>query len=140
MPDVPCVSLDQVRLQLGVSPEDNQGQVIQEGFEQARVHLRARRDFVWNATNVTRSNREKVTRLARDYGARIRIVYLEVAPDVLLDQNGRREAAVPPAAIARLARKLEPPHASEAHEVVWISDGEKVFGTGTQPAAAQPSP
>lgn len=130
MPGVPTVSLDRVREDLGISPLENQGQVIQEGFERARVHLRASRDFVWNATNVTRSNREKIVRLLRDYNARIRIVYLEVPPDRLLSQNDGREATVPVDAILRLARKLEPPQATEAHEVTWMYGGAKVFSIG----------
>ena len=130
MRGVPTVSLDQVREDLGIGPLDNQGKVIQEGFERARVHLRASRDFVWNATNVTKNNREKIVRLLRDYNARVKIVYLEVAPDALLSQNHAREATVPVDAIMRLARKMEPPHPSEAHEVTWLRDGKVVFGVG----------
>ena len=51
------VSLDAIRAEKGVSTWANQGQVIQAAYEQARVHLRAGQDFVWNGTNVTRQNR-----------------------------------------------------------------------------------
>lgn len=139
MPDVPIVSLDRVREGLGVGPLDNQGRVIQEGFEQARVQLRASRDFVWNATNVTRNNREKIVRLLRDYNARIRIVYLEVAPDALLAQNNARKATVPVDAIVRLAQKMEPPHADEGHEIEWIRDGHVVFQAGHPSFSLDPS-
>ena len=80
-PEHPVVSLDLIRDELGVSATENQGQVIQAAHERAREHLRAGRDFVWNATNVTRQNRSRVLRLLRDYGARVEIVYLEPGPD-----------------------------------------------------------
>lgn len=130
----PAVSLDRIREELGIGPLENQGRVIQEGFEQARVHLRASRDFTWNATNVTRSNREKIVRLLRDYNARIRIVYLEASPEVLFEQNSARKGSVPADAILRLARKMEPPRANEGHEVRWIRDGAEVFRCGQMTA------
>lgn len=116
----PMVSLDMIRNELGISATDNQGQVIQAAHAQAREHLRVKRDFVWNATNVTRQNRSRVLRLLRDYGARIEIVYLEVSPDQLRSQNRNRSDAVPDAVIAHLSRKLEPPQLWEAHEVKLV--------------------
>ncbi|MEM6694606.1 MAG: AAA family ATPase [Pseudomonadota bacterium] len=116
-PEHPIVSLDVIRDEIGISATDNQGQVIQAAHERAREHLRAGRDFVWNATNVTRQNRSRVLRLLRDYRARIEIVYLEVSPEQLRLQNRDRPDAVPDAVIAHLAKKLEPPQSWEAHEV-----------------------
>ena len=118
-PEHPVVSLDLIRDELGVSATDNQGQVIQAAHERAREHMRAGRDFVWNATNVTRQNRSKVLRLLRDYGARIELIYVEVSPDRLLRQNRSRPDAVPDAAIDHLSKKLEPPQIWEAHKVTW---------------------
>jgi len=139
IPDTPVVSLDALRLEMGIAHGDNQGRLIQAAFESAREHLRAGRDFAWNAVNVTRQNREKVTRLLRDYGARIRIVYLEVPRETLLLQNASRAASVPEDAVLRLARKMEPPRADEAHEVTWLFSGERIHAVGEPPDAA-PSP
>ncbi len=116
-PEHPVVSLDVIRNELSVSATDNQGQVIQAAHERAREHLRLGRDFVWNATNVTRQNRSRVLRLLRDYGARIEIVYLEQRPDQLHHQNRDRPDAVPEAVIDHLSKKLEPPQLWEAHSV-----------------------
>lgn len=117
-PNHPVVSLDLIRDELGISATDNQGRVIQAAHERAREYLRAGKDFVWNATNVTRLNRSKVLRLLRDYNARIEITYVEVNPDQLRRQNRDRTDAVPDAVIDHLARKLEPPEAWEAHSIV----------------------
>ena len=66
--------------------------MIQAAYEEARLHLRAGRDFVWNATNLTATLRAKPIRLFRDYGAAVEIIYLETGPDRLRRQN-RSQAA-----------------------------------------------
>ncbi|NNE88233.1 MAG: AAA family ATPase [Silicimonas sp.] len=119
-PALPVVSLDAVREALSVKPTDNQGTVIQAAYEAAREHLRAERDFVWNATNVTAQTRGKILRLLRDYGARIHIVYIEVPPKQLRKQNAARPDAVPDAVLDKLERKLEPPRLLECHEITYV--------------------
>jgi tRNA uridine 5-carbamoylmethylation protein Kti12 len=54
------------------------------------------------------------------YDARVRIVYLEVPLDVLLQRNHTRSAGLPEQAISKMLDKLEPPDITEAHEVTWI--------------------
>ncbi|MDW9481140.1 AAA family ATPase [Sinorhizobium meliloti] len=120
MPGVPVVSLDDMREEMDVEWTDNQGRVVQAVLETAKSHLRAKRDFVWNATNITSDQREKVISLLRDYNARVRIVYLEAPRDVLLKQNAERAASVPEQVIERFLAKLEPPKDWEAHEVVRV--------------------
>jgi predicted kinase len=120
MPGVPVVSPDDIREDMDVDWTDNQGRVVQATIEAAKTHLRAGRDFVWNATNVTFDMRAKVIGLMRDYNARIRIVYIETPKDVLLKQNAERGASVPEAVIERYLSKLEPPKDWEAHEVIRV--------------------
>ncbi|SMX35821.1 AAA family ATPase [Maliponia aquimaris] len=120
MPGVPVISLDALRDEMGVSPTGNQGTVIEAARERAREHLRVGRDFVWNATNITRQVRAKPLSLARAYGARVEIVYLEVPPTRLSRQNRDREAVVPQDVLDNLARKLEPPEAWEAHRIHYV--------------------
>jgi putative nucleotidyltransferase with HDIG domain len=138
-PEHPVVSLDLIRDELGIAATDNQGQVIQAAHERAREYLRARKDFVWNATNVTRLNRSKVLRLLRDYSARIEIVYIEVGPDQLWRQNRGRPDAVPDSLIEHLARKLEPPEQWEAHRVSVISSSFNATGV-SQGGKQEPGP
>ena len=123
-PELPVVSLDALREEMGVSATDNQGRVIQAAYERAREHLRERRDFVWNATNISAQLRSKPLRLLRDYGARIEIVYIEVSPETLLSQNISRDAVVPAAVLENLAAKLEPPGEWEAHRVLRTVKGQ----------------
>jgi predicted kinase len=119
---LPAVSLDTVRADLGVDPTDDQGRVTQEARERCRVHLRAKRNFAFNATNLTVQMRERWIGLFAEYGARIEIVYLEPPLAVILKQNKSRERQVPEDVIRRLLDHAEPPTMAEAHAIT-LADG-----------------
>lgn len=118
-PDLPVVSLDRIRRELKVAPDEDQGAVVQAAKARARELLRRHEPFIWNATNVTRALRGQLADLFASYGARVRIVYVEAPHADLLRRNERRVASVPEPVIARLARKLEIPDLTEAHAVEW---------------------
>ena len=94
--------------------------MLQLARERARVRLRRAEAFVWNATNLSRRIRDRVIDLFTNYGARARLVYVEVPYKCLLEQNRARRAAVPEALLERMTRIWDPPDASEAHRVDWI--------------------
>ena len=122
-PDRPVISLDALRAELGVDPRGDQGRVVAAARERAREHLRARRPFVWNATNVSRDLRRRTVDLAADYGARVEVVALEAPPDVIRTRNAARPATVPQAVIDRLVARWEPPDPTEAHTVHLVDTG-----------------
>ncbi len=121
-PRLPVISLDEIRLELGVSPEERkeQGRVVAEAKERARAYLRAKQSFVWNATNITAQLRGKLLQLFEAYGAYTRIVYLETDVQTLLERNRSREAVVPESAIARMLSKTELPAPKEGYKVEWL--------------------
>lgn len=119
-PGWPVVSLDALRVEMGVDPQDNQGRVAQAAAQRAREHLRAHRPFIWNATAVTPMMRGRQIRLFESYGAAVRIVYLETGWDEQLVRNAGRSAAVPESVIGKLLGTLIPPSVSEAQRVEWI--------------------
>lgn len=119
--DWPVVSLDEIRAELGIDPAGGQGKVIAAARERARVHLRAERKFVWNATNLSRGIRAGLIDLFADYGARVRIVYLEVSLEEQRRRNAARRDPVPESAISRMLDNWEPPKINEAHQVDWVS-------------------
>ncbi|ODA33833.1 AAA family ATPase [Planctopirus hydrillae] len=121
-PDLPVVSLDDIRSELGVDPTDNQGGVAQEAQERCREFLRAGTSFAFNATNTMRQTRGRWLDLFSDYNARIEIVYLEPAFDTLLRQNKARSKPVPEPVIRRLAEKCEPPTWMECHGLIMPND------------------
>lgn len=120
--DLPMVSLDAIRRANKISPTDKRGngKVIQLGKEQAKVYMRAKQSFVFNATNLTTDVRSKWISLFSEYGGRVRIVYLEVPYKKLLQQNRNREHVVPLLAVERMIRRLEVPVVREAHSVEWL--------------------
>lgn len=126
--DVPILSLDEIRRTHKIDPRDKKknGQVIQMGKEQAKVFLRKQTSFVFNATNITREMRSKWISLFTDYGARVRIVYLEVPYSQLMAQNHNRAHKVPENVLDKMIQKWEMPGYAEAHEVVF-EVGDKVL-------------
>ena len=120
-PDWPVINLDQIRRENKIAPTDKSGNgtVIQLAKEQAKVYLRKKRHFVWNATNITRQMRVQLVDLFITYKAYVKMVYVEVPYCKLHMQNKSREAAVPYRAVDKLVAKLEVPALWEAHEVVY---------------------
>ena len=114
-----AVSLDDIRREMGVSPEEDQGRVVQACRKQARELLAAREPFVFNGTNVTEMMRGKWVQLFEQYHARVRLVYLETGWKENLRRNAQREAAVPESVIDGLMGKLTPPERFEAQTVEW---------------------
>lgn len=118
-PELPVVSLDAIRAELGVPPVGPQKRVADEARERAKALLRAKRPFVWNATNVTADLRRRQVELFTGYRASVRIVYLETEWEEELRRNAGREAVVPEETILRMLSKLTPPEPWEAHRVEW---------------------
>ena len=114
-PDLPVVSLDEVRCELDIEATDDQGEVIQVARGRCRELLRSGGSFAFNATNLLRRTRQRWIDLFADYSARIEIVYVEPPLPVILDQNRRRGRPVAEDVIRGLAEKSEPPTITEAH-------------------------
>ena len=118
-PDLPVVSLDDLRMEMGVEPTENQGRVAQAAREKAKSFLRQKQPFVWNATSLT-SLRAQQVELFERYHARVRLVYLETAWEDNLGRNANRPEAVPEDVIDRMLERLEPPERFEAQTVEWL--------------------
>ncbi|MGL6096985.1 MAG: AAA family ATPase [Fimbriiglobus sp.] len=117
---LPVVALDDIRADLGVAPTDDQGSVVQAARERCREHLRAGRDFAFNATNTVRQTRAKWIDLFTDYQARVEIVYVEPPLSTVHGRNAGRPAPVPRRVIDKLADRLEPPTWAEAHGLEFV--------------------
>jgi putative nucleotidyltransferase with HDIG domain len=122
LPDLPAISLDQIRLAHKIKPEDTSanGWVAQQAKEQARVYLRSKTDFVWNATNISKQMRGQLIELSASYRARVRIVYIEQPYKQWKFQNGSREEMVPARVLERMLAKWEVPKLHEAHSLKYV--------------------
>ncbi|MEW5848373.1 MAG: AAA family ATPase [Myxococcota bacterium] len=116
-PDLPVVSLDQIREELDEPPTGAQGRVIATAVERAREHLRAGEDFAWSATNLSRGVRSQCVDLLSAYNARVHVVYVEVPERVLVQQNRERPRAIPQPALQKLYERWSVPDVTEAHRV-----------------------
>ncbi|MBQ3079978.1 MAG: AAA family ATPase [Clostridia bacterium] len=119
-PDMPVVSLDDIRRQMGVKHADNQGEVVQAANELARKYLRSKTPFIWNATNLNRMTREKLVKLFESYEAHVHIVYLETEIGENLRRNESRKAQVPEDVILKKIAGISIPEDYEARRVSWL--------------------
>jgi putative nucleotidyltransferase with HDIG domain len=116
---LPVVSLDMLRKELGIAPSDPQEPVAMAALERARVYLRQKQDFVWNATNLRHELRARPLGLAANYGFRIKIIYKEAPHARLFAQNRNRTTAVPEAVMHKYLDRWEVPTMMEAHGVEY---------------------
>lgn len=121
-PDLGMISLDGIRAETGISPAEPQEEVLRIARERATGFLRNRQPFVWNATNLTPEVRAERIRLFEQYGARVRIVWLETGWDTRAGRNrGRtRDAVVPEEKVGAMLEGMAPPMPGEARTVDWI--------------------
>ena len=117
---MPMLSLDGMREVLDIGSKDNQGKVIQTAQEKAKEYLRKKQPFIWNATDLMKETRQKLTGLFEQYGARVRIVYLETDWETRVERNQKRKDTVPEATVGRMLSKAIPPMPDEAQTVEWI--------------------
>lgn len=118
--ELPVVSLDAIRTELGIPPMGPQRKVADEARERARILLRQKKSFIWNATNITTDFRQRLVQLFAAYHASVHIVYLETEWQEELRRNVNRAAVVPESDILRMLSSLMPPEAFEAHRVDWF--------------------
>jgi predicted kinase len=117
--DLPILSLDNIRRTHKIKPTDKKGtgRVVQMAKEQAKVYMRDKQSFVFNATNITKDMRARWISLFLDYKARVEIIYLEVPYKQLKKQNANRDYIVPLKVIDKLFDKIEIPCFDEGHGV-----------------------
>ena len=95
--------------------------MLQLAKEMMKGHLRKQQSFVFNATNIIQQLRSQWIDLFTTYGARVKIIYLEVPYIQLMQQNRNRTHIVPANVMERMIRKLEVPSLIEAEAVVYLT-------------------
>ena len=119
LPDLPMISLDEIRRKLQIRPTDNQGRVIAEAYDIAKEYMRKKQPFVWTATNITPKTRSWQISLFEDYGASVHTVFLETEWHEQLRRNAARKEMVPVFAVEKMLAKLELPECAECERVTW---------------------
>jgi len=115
--DATIVSLDAIRAELKIDPQDNQGRVVASAKERARQALRTGAPLIWNATNLSREFRQPLLGLFADYNAAVTIVYAETSPSEQARRNNERPDPVPGQVIERMLGRWQPPDLTECHQL-----------------------
>lgn len=115
--NLPVISLDEIRKELKIKPEKNQGKVIQLAIERAKEFLRKKESFVWNSTNTIKDTRDKLISMFIKYDAYIKYYYIHNNLEQILKQNKNRLNVVPENVIVKLFKKIEIPTTDECHEL-----------------------
>ena len=121
-PDLPVVSYDDAREQLGLRHGKNEGAVAHHALDLARELLRAKKPFVWNATHLSTQMRAKTLDLCFAYQAQVEIVYLEQSRAQLLARNAKRDTSLSSKALLGMLHRWEVPLPTEAHRVRYLVD------------------
>lgn len=121
-PEVEVISLDNLRKELGLKSNDNQGKLLQVAFEKARCSLRGHKACIWDATCLTPDFRRKQLGLFHDYHAKSRILWFETSWDEEMRRNSSRdlESRVPEDVISDMLGRFQPPDLSDAVSIEHI--------------------
>ena len=100
----------------------DQGTVFHQAREALRASLRKSESVVWDATNLRRDQRQRLTGLGLDYEAFVSLVVLQ-KPELLLFEHNRArgERAVPEEVLVRQLRRFQLPDIDEAHELLVVA-------------------
>ena len=119
-PNLPVISLDNVRDELKVKHGEKEGEVINICKDRAKEFLRKKTSFVWNATNVNENTRKQLIDLFSSYHAYTKVIFLETGWNENIKRNNERIKRVPEGVICDMLSKLTLPENNEAEEVEWI--------------------
>lgn len=92
--DIPLISLDQIRDEFKILPRQDSNKVVAIAKERAKIYLRQKKTFIWNATNIMEDTRKKLCYLFSSYNARVHFIYIESTYKELLKRNKKRERSI----------------------------------------------
>jgi predicted kinase len=115
---LPLVSLDDIRKELKIKPDDRdgQGKVANLAYDRAKEYCRKRQSFVWNSTNLTADLRAKLIGTLRVYNPYFKLIYLETSQKAIFE---RRRADIKMSVLERMIQQLDIPLFGEAHSVEY---------------------
>ena len=117
---MPVISLDDIREEYHILPTENQSKVYEIAKERAKVYLRNKKEFIWNATNLTNLIRDKQLGLFHGYNFKVKIIFLETDLETNLLRNKSRKKVVEEKVIYKMLSNINMPEDFEAEEVEWI--------------------
>jgi predicted kinase len=116
---LPQVSLDELRRELKIAPDDRKGQgvVAQAAYQRAKEYCRRQQPFVWNSTNLSNELRARLIQTLRVYQPRFTLTYVETSQENILK---RRAGDIKAKVLWKMIEGLDFPLPGEAQEVVYV--------------------
>ena len=122
----PIIELDAIRKKNNYKghKKSDQGRVAQEAKKTLKEYLASNTDVLWNGTNMTAQQRASIIDIGLEYGAKIKIVYIDCSVEQALKQNKQRNEykQVKDSVIEKYARRIELPDLTECHELEIVKN------------------
>lgn len=123
---LPIVSFDGVRKDLGLAYGKDNRKVSAVVTEAMKGLLRKKSGFALSATSLSEEVRRGSLKLFREYGATVRIVYLEQSRSVLLARNNQRGGSLRNSTLLSMLDHWEVPGYREAEEIEFHIQGKNL--------------
>jgi len=118
------ICLDDLRHARGSRADQSaNGHVLREGLDRLDAALTAGGTVVWDATSLTRHQREPVHAIARDRDALVTHAVVLVDDDELARRAAAREHPVPATVTTAQGRRFDPPYPGRADRTWYIGAG-----------------
>lgn len=115
------ISFDEERENLNISSNENGSMAVHKAYDKMKDLLRKEQSFIFNATNLSKSIRQKPLDLFNKYGATVKIIHLEKDYETLLkDDLSRNDKSVGKKVIDQMLFKWQVPTILEAESVDLI--------------------
>lgn len=117
--DLPMISLDEIRQELGIkfSDKKGQGKVAQLAYKRAKEYCAKKKSFVWNSTNLTNELRSRIVSTLSVYNPKFKLIYIETSKENIWT---RRRMEIPIKKLERMLKLLEMPLPHEVHEIAYL--------------------
>lgn len=115
--DMPSVSYDDLREELGFKYGKGTGSIIHAADDRMREFLRKQEPFIVNATHLSKQMRRRTLDLVHAYGGQVRIVYFEASKSELLARNTDRDTTLKNEKLISMAQRWEVPGLDEVEEL-----------------------
>ncbi len=117
--NLPVLSFDDAKAHLGLQENDNVGKAVHMVIDEAKNLLRQEKNFIWNATHLSKQMRQKTIDLLLNYKAEVHIVYLEASEDEIKKRNSQRDTTLTNKKIDEMLLKWEIPTSLESHHLSY---------------------
>lgn len=138
-PQWEIISLDDIRQEINGNRRNqkNSGKVVHLARQRLKQALAAKRNVVWDATNLRFDYRKQLIDIAQNYHALATLVLFHLSPHIVTTQNQQRTYDVPTAVLQQQWASCQWPTAHEAHRQLIIGErGELLMRLGWWPDSA----